>query len=605
MKKHLFLLLILPSLACSLLTGGGGNADPANPPSATQEETVDQQPNIPAATPTPFDPLTGSGNSTRTVLTFDELMSGESSSPVDDAAFAIPADAAPPTFTFQGKLELTDEAQAGGFQSLRDDFGYSADPAWMHLPEMSFEFVQSGSHLIPVDQSLVYSNQPTWNYMVAPGRAWNETGDQGFSRASFPFALIERNQNCVHNGVMTFLFNDTTISNVRYQVTQETCMYFKFDMWGQLKAAYTPSQVANAEAVTAAHFDWLKNQLPTKPMSALASDYPNAKVNETFMSSGTTPEHTTVFGVFYNGVNYISNCNTRHGQYAYCSEMRLPSYSTAKSVLAGMAYMHLGQLYDENVGDILVKEYLPEATNWDSITLEHTLDMATGRYEAPTYMTDEDFSAISTNFLVAEKYDDKLKYALSFPASGKPGEQWVYQSTATFVATQTMYAYLRQQAGGDADLFDMLVQDIFIPLHLSTGTLSSLRTDNSPTGRAFGSHGMFYTQDDIAKIAAFLNSQSGQINGEQILHPDLLAATMQRDSSDHGLSTGSELYNNSFWAKEYRSPCQFYVPFMWGYGGISVAMLPNGATYYAFSDNGEFTFDGAVNELSKLSSVCP
>jgi len=604
MKKNLFLLLILPSLACSLLTGGGESADPANPPSATQE-TVEQQPSIPAITPTPFDPLTGSGNLTRTLLTFDDLMSGESSSPVDDSAFAIPADAAPPAFTFQGKLELTDESQAGGFQFLRDDFGYSADPTWTHLPKMSFEFVQSGSHLIPVDQSLVYSNQPTWNYMVAPGRAWNESGDQGFSRASFPFALIERNQNCVHNGVMTFLFNDTTISNVRYQVTQETCMYFKFDMWGQLKAAYTPSQVANAEAVIDAHFDWLKNRLPTKPISALGIDHPNATINEALMSSGTTPEHTTTFGVFYNGVNYISNCYTRYGQYAYCSEMRLPSYSTAKSVLAGMAYMRLGQLYDENVGDILVKEYLPGAADWDSITLGHTLDMATGRYEAPTYMTDEDFSPISTNFLVAEAYNDKLKYALSFPANGKPGEQWVYQSTATFVATQTMYAYLRQQTGSDADLFDMLVQDVFIPLHLSPGALSSLRTDNSPTGRAFGSHGMFYTQDDIAKIAAFLNTQSGQINGQQILHPSLLAATMQRDPSDHGLSTGSELYNNSFWAKEYRSPCQFYVPFMWGYGGISVAMLPNGATYYAFSDNGEFTFDGAVNELSKLSSVCP
>jgi hypothetical protein len=43
---------------------------------------------------------------------------------------------------------------------------------------------------------------------------------------------------------------------------------------------------------------------------------------------------------------------------------------------------------------------------------------------------------------------------------------------------------------------------------------------------------------------------------------------------------------------------------MSGYGGISVAMLPNGATYYMFSDNGEFLFDSAVNELTKLASVC-
>jgi hypothetical protein len=598
-SKLLSVTLFFLGLACNSVTSGAGiTPNPIQSPS----DSVGQ-PEIPAVTPTPFDPLVGTSDVTRTDLTYDDLTSGESSSPVNDSAFAIPANAAPPAFTFQGKLDLSDESQSGGFQSLRDDYGYSADSKWEHLPEMSFEFVQSGSYLIPVDQSLVYTGSK-WNYMVAPGRAWQEANDQGFSRASFPFALIERNQNCVHNGVMAFLFNDTTISNVRYQITQETCIYFKFDMWGQLKATYTPTSISNADEIMAAHFDWLKNQLPTKPISALNIDYPNAKINEIAMSSGTTPEHTTTFGVYYNGVNYISACKTRYGDYAYCSEMRLPSYSTAKSVLAGMAYMRLGQLYDAKVGDIFIKDYLPQASGWDGVTLGNALDMSTGHFESPIYMQDEDYSATSIGFLTAESYDDRLKYALSYPASGTPGEQWVYQSTATFIATQTMYEYLRKQTGNDIDLFDMLVQDIFIPLHLSPGTLSALRTDNNPTGHAIGSHGMFYTQDDIAKITAFLNVQSGKINGQQILQPDLLADTMQRNSSDRGVSTGSEMYNNSFWAKQVQSPCQFYVPFMSGFGGISVAMLPNGATYYVFSDNGEFVFDGAVAELEKLSSVC-
>ena len=36
--------------------------------------------------------------------------------------------------------------------------------------------------------------------------------------------------------------------------------------------------------------------------------------------------------------------------------------------------------------------------------------------------------------------------------------------------------------------------------------------------------------------------------------------------------------------------CSFWIPFMSGYGGITVAMAPNGATYYYFSDNEEFSW---------------
>lgn len=235
-SKFLFVFLFFLGLACSTVTGGTNPIPNPNPNSTSSPLDIFEEPALPTVTPTPFDPLTGAGAVTRSLLTYDDLMTGSSVSPVDDSAFAIPADAAPPAFTLQGKIDLVGESNEGGFLLLRDDFLYSSDSKWAHLPEMSFEFAQSGSHLIPVDQSLAYTGHAHWNTMVAPGRAWQEAGDQGFSRASFPFALIERNQNCVHNGVMTFLFNDTTVSNVRYQITQETCMYFKFDMWGQLKA---------------------------------------------------------------------------------------------------------------------------------------------------------------------------------------------------------------------------------------------------------------------------------------------------------------------------------------------------------------------------------
>jgi hypothetical protein len=33
-------------------------------------------------------------------------------------------------------------------------------------------------------------------------------------------------------------------------------------------------------------------------------------------------------------------------------------------------------------------------------------------------------------------------------------------------------------------------------------------------------------------------------------------------------------------------------------------MMPNGATYYYVSDNGEFSWAGAVNEAAKLGRHC-
>jgi len=208
-----------------------------------------------ATTPVPGDPLSGNGVVNRSVLTYSQLFSNTApAAPVDDSGgFGLPANAAAPAQAFEGTLTLSAPTTSGSSQILRNDFGYdtASNSPWRHLASFSFQFVQNGSYLIPVQQGLVITGSTAWNYIVGPGRVWQETSDNGYMRASFPFALVERNQNCVHNGEMTFLFNRTkspNISQVRYQVTQETCLYFKLNMWGQLAATYTPGSVANNEA---------------------------------------------------------------------------------------------------------------------------------------------------------------------------------------------------------------------------------------------------------------------------------------------------------------------------------------------------------------------
>ena len=260
--------------------------------------------------------LNGSGNVSRALLRYNDLMSGASAAPVDDSAFALPAEASMLTHVFEGYLEIFAEADNGGFQKIRDDNNYSANNERLHIPKFKYEFVQDGIYLIPVTQDLSLTGHPYWNYIIAPGRIWQENGDNGYSCTSFPFALVERNANCTHNGVMTFLFNGTSVSDVRYQITQETCVYFKFNIWGQLKAIYKPETISNAATLKTNHAAEVDNRLPTKLISALATDFPNSGVRISKFGSGVTPEHMTTYGLVINGTNYASGCGTRYGQYA-------------------------------------------------------------------------------------------------------------------------------------------------------------------------------------------------------------------------------------------------------------------------------------------------
>lgn len=607
--------------------------------------------NAQAATPNPVpgDPLTGSGNVTRTLLPYSQLTASSTpNAPVDDGAYALPADAAMPQYTFEGTLTLANPQAAGGFKNIK---GCSSG-CGKHLPPISLDLIQNGSHLIPAVQGLTITGDTqsgsTYNLIVGPGRAWSESSDTGsagsYARASLPLTLVDRNQNCAHNGELTFLFNATTISQVAYQITTETCALHQFDMWGQLAAAYTPHQVTNDLALQNAEAAEVADHVPTKPLSALATDYPGAGLNLSTFGSGITPSAMTVYGVVYNGVNYVADgtsanksCQTRYGSYPFCTDLRLPSYSTAKSAFAGLSLARLVTDFGTGTPNLLLKNYIPEmasSPNWNSadVTFDNAADMATGNFGSQTYETDENGSTTSS-FLSAEPYgtatSGKTGYALGYPHhANEQGSTWVYHSVDHYLLAQAETGYLQAQRGSGADLFNMMRDEVYTPLHLTAGTLTSERTDNaasagtSPTtGRPFGAYGLFWTVDDVAKLATLFQND-GQAGGTQLVDRAQMLAAMQRLSSDTGVaaasanltgngdgtvSAGGYRYSNGIWAYPTTAQvpgCALRIPFMSGYGGITVAMMPNGATYYYFSDNNEFSWAGTIAELNKLAPMC-
>lgn len=566
------------------------------------------------APPVPGDPLTGSGAVSRTLLTAAQLTSGTSTATVSNGAFALPAAAAAPTHSFEGTLTLNGVATAGGFTTVKDPYGYATVEAVKHLPPMSIPLVQNGSHLVPAVRGLQFTGSPHWNLAVGAGRAWNENGDGGQSRAALPFALIERNANCVHNGVLTFLFTDSAVSKVRYQVTSETCEYFQFDMWGQVGASYTPGGITAADDIRSAYAAEVADRIPTKPIAALATDHPGAGVNLSAFGGGITASALSTYGFLYEGVNYVGSCPTRQGAYPFCGQLLLPSYSTAKSAFGGIALLRLAQKYGPTVASELLQDHVGETvgkTAWNGVTIQHALNMATGNYDSAEFERDES-EAKMFDFFLAESYADKMSVALSFPRKSAPGSVWTYHTSDTFLATRAMDDVLKDHAGAGADLFAMLSDEVLKPAKVGPDALTTLRTANSATGVPFGGYGMFWTQDDIAKVAKLLTVDDGAAGGTQLLHPGLLDATMQRDPANRGITTTGTTpfrYNNAFWARDfgaadnpaYTSP--FSVPFMSGFGGISVVLMPNGSTYYVFSDNNEFAWSSAVAESNKLAPM--
>lgn len=555
----------------------------------------------------------GGGGGGRTELTYDQLTSGPgNSSPANDSALARPASSEPPLHTFEGRLLLQSVATSGEFLELQDDFLYtgSGDDPRKHLPAFDFEFVTDGEgRIIPVDRGNTNTAHPYWTWILGPGQTWSEPEDNGLTRVSFPFALVQRNSNCTHNGTMTFLFDDVYVSKVHYQITQETCAYFKFDMWGLLDATYIPGPVAVREAVLAAFASELANRMPTRPMGELAVDYPGTDLSA--FGAGVTPEHMTAYGVVVDGVHYVSDCVTRYGSYPYAEWMRMPSYSTAKSFFAGVAMMSLAQQYGPGVYGELVRDHVPEAVNasgeWSSVTIEHASDMVVGNYQSALYMVDDGSATMDNEFYLVESHADKIAGAFTWPNKAAPGTTWVYHTGDTYILTQALEAFLSSRTGVSTDLFDYLVAEVFVPLYIGEGAHTSLRTsDNDWSGRAFGGYGLWFVPDDVAKIGRFLTVDGGAVGGSQILDPMGLAASLQQDPADRGYATTGSvpfMYNNGFWAKQFTSAdglaCDVWVPFASGYGGITVALLPNGVTYYYFSDNFEYSWSDAVTEIDR------
>lgn len=554
----------------------------------------------------------GASGGPRADLTFDSLQTGSVlTGPVPLSAFGPPPGAGAPNGRFTARLTLDVSAATLAIKVLRDATGdtpaeLAARPT---LPPFAFDLVQDGADLIPVRRGVVVGDHPAWDWVVEPGRVWREAGDRGWLRAAVPLALQERNANCLHNGVLTFVFKpDGSVSRVAMEIASETCAYLKFDAWATVPARLAPTAIPDADAVVAAWRDEVAARSPVRPLADLASLRPDLNLAAFALAAPTDGDPPTAFGLVVDGVHYAGACQTRQGDYPFCDVLDLPSYSTAKSIVGGVGLMRLEALHPGSAL-ALIANHVPACArggDWNGVTLADALDMATGVYGSTAFEADENAPA-SQVFFDLEDHAAKAAFACGhFHRRAAPGTTFVYHTADTYLLGSAMSDLLR--GAGEGDLYDDLVAPLWRSLRLSPTIMQTRRTYDAAR-QPFTGWGLTYHRDDILRIAGWLEG-GAVIAGRPALDAGLLAAALQKDPAHPGLPAGGPAwrYKAGFWARDIGGPlgCSrpVWAPFMSGFGGISVVLLPGGVTYYYFGDSGVFDWAPAAVEAARIRTMC-
>jgi len=520
------------------------------------------------------------------------------------AAFMPGPGAASASGRIEGRLTLTPKARPDGLSVLTDDMPRTPDP---HLswPDLSIDLVQDGERVIPAQRGPIAGAHPDWEWVVEPGIVWTEPADAGFSRVVLPVALEERNANCVHNGRLTFLFKpDGTTSKAAVQFDAETCAYDKFDAWSLVPVRYVPGPIDQAQALIDQDRAERAARLPLKTLGDLAATFPGLDVAALARAAGPS----AVWGVAAGGAHYAAPCPTRAGEDPLCAERDLPSYSTAKSLVAAQALFRLEALKPGTINE-KIADHVPgcaRAGGWDDVRLIDMLDMASGHYVSAAANADEAAPDLQAFFL-SSTAAEKITFACGVPRKAAPGKTWVYHTFDTFLLGVAMTDVLRK-AGLGQDIYDALVRPIWDSIGQSA-TLDETRRTYDAAAQPFAGWGLTFRRDDVVRASRFL-AAGGQVNHKPYLDPRLLAEAMQKASPGGGFTAlaPSLRYRHGFWSRNVGPliGCghPVWAAYLSGFGGISVVMFPNDVQFYAFNDDNHFDWAAAAPEIDKIRSLC-
>lgn len=474
------------------------------------------------------------------------------------------------------------------------------------FPGVALQFVSHGEYLLPVERNIIEppGSESYWQISVSPGRVWSEEADGGSSRASFPFFLTNLFENETYNGIATFLYDDDSVSQLRYQIVQQLSPFMvktKFIAWHQQPIAYEPHDI-ETDALFADFDKELADRLVWRDWSILEDKY-GAKLFSDF-DSGIDPSLVVAGGLVIDNEVYVHSMATPYGDYPFPREMRHGVWSATKTLTGLVTLMRMAQKYGDEILDYKIKDYVhvtAEHDGWENVRIRHAMSMATGIGPGTTNINPNVFSDGNydvdydsyIDWMFAPTVQEKLDLLFKVPNyPWGPGEVPRYRDRDIFVAAVALDNLYRSKEGDDANLWQMMLDEVYRPIGIHHLPMSRTREADRP-GVPLLAWGVYVTIDDVAKIAGLIQER-GAHDGVQLLSNAGLAEALY-DTDVRGLPTGESnkyginTYHLTVWHENYTTSSgkTCTISTMSGYGGNIVKLMPNGIIGFRMGNGGD------------------
>ena len=470
------------------------------------------------------------------------------------------------------------------------------------FPGITLSFVSDGSTLIPVERGeMVRETAPGavasyWRVIPQFGRVWREAADGGWSRAAFPLMLVNDTENHAHQGVATFLYQDSQVSQLRVQFVQQTAPYLQSPhcvLWGSAPLAFAQLDARRSSTVRTAAMAELGARLPSRPLAELRQRLPPGTLDG--FGGPVLPKWQVARGLVFDGTLYYEAEPTPYGDYPYPLEMRFGVRSVMKAVAVPLSLLRLAEVYGPEVLNLKIGDYVPGLDpKWQRVRFIDAANMATGFGGTGTHEThpnnfyDGYLDADYDGWYTAPTSAGKLAHINAHlkPYPWEPGTVLRYRDQDFHLLGIAIDAYLKAKRGPQADAWNMLLHEVFEPIGIHQAPTVRTREAGGHDGPAWFSAGYYPTLDDLAKIA-LLYEDLGAHGGKQILHrgltQDLLAARGALDKLSDNSSPRAQgappplYYKMGFHYTAFtgtRSSQTVLLPTMSGFGDNEVTLFP-------------------------------
>ncbi|HVN45680.1 MAG TPA: serine hydrolase domain-containing protein [Steroidobacteraceae bacterium] len=493
------------------------------------------------------------------------------------------------------------------------------------FPAVALTFFTVGADLVPATQEVIRSGlapggSSYWDILVQPGSLWSEPADGAWSRAAFPFELVNSLEGETHNGVALFMYRRGTVTNLRFQIVQQTAPFYVSDLFvasGLVSASYQGSPLTPQEvrALTERHRRSVAADVHVASWGELEARVGKQRLEE--FDRGLPVAEAVAAGLDDGDTFYIKYCAGAGGPMPWCERARFGVWSATKALANAVALLRLAQKFGPEVYELEIKDYVPEAARypgWSAVRFIDALNMATGIGNGSTRIDPNDIGdgyleGAYDRWYTAPSKEEKVHALLETGAvyPWGPGRVARYRDQDMFMLGVAMDNYLKSREGPASDLWSMLEKEVYEPIGIYYAPTNRTIEATGP-GHPLMAYGYYPTLGDMVKIARLFH-RGGRIGSKQLLYGPTIS-TIAAGPAARGLPTGEKntageiTYFAAFWHVPYAADegCHIYIPVMEGWGGNLVELLPGGLTAVRVAKRGPDVAEEGPTEMARVGN---